>query len=109
MKKIIIIELLLFLGLCFFIYTDFLYIRGFFWYGFYLNVRGLLSIIATITQIATMILVAILNLPAFQPLRDKLTARRTARAEQKAERDKAAKQERIKALESELEELKKDE
>lgn len=110
MKKVLIfiVEFLLLVNLCFWLYLDILYIKNFILVGYYFNVIALLAIIGTITILAAMIMVVLLNFPAFQPLRDKLSARRQARQQAKAEKAEEKKQETIKALEDYLEELKKD-
>lgn len=74
---------------------------------------GCLSIIAAISTLAAMIVIAIKGLPCIKPLADKLhvqhVARKEARDQAKAEQAAIAKQERIAKLEAELDELKKDE
>ena len=75
------------------------------------NIRFTYSVLALIANFSTflaMILVAIKDLPVFQPLRDKFAMRKSARLQAKAEKSKAEKQARIEQLQAELEELKRD-
>lgn len=110
MKKIIIviIEILLLFNLAFCLYGDISYIIAWTHLGYYFNPLAICFFIATSTIIATIILIAIKDFTAFQPLRDKLAARKQARATAKAEKAEADKKARIEALENELKELKKD-
>lgn len=110
MKKIfaILIELFLLFNLAVCLYSDIIYVRGCVWIGFYYNTFALLNFLGTVTCIAAIVLTAINNFEIFQPLRDKLNARKEKHAQAKAERAEEAKQAKIQALEAELEELKKD-
>lgn len=69
-------------------------------------VYAIFALLAAVADLAAMVLVALRDIPA---LREKLAARKTRRAEQKAEQAAIDKQERIERLQAELEELKKDE
>ena len=70
---------------------------------------GLMSLFAALATLAAMIIIAIKDFPVFQPLLAKLNAKRDARKQAKAEKAEADKQARIEQLQSELEQLKKDE
>lgn len=74
---------------------------------------GIPALLAAITTVAVMAIIAIHDFPVFKPLADKIkakcVARKERRAAEKIERDQAKKQERIARLQSELDELKKDE
>lgn len=119
MKKSIIIEVLLALGIILLMYPWIIYIESLSLYiranefnedGF--KVCLTIFLLITITIIAIMIsmgLVAIKDFPCFKPLADKLQARKEKRTQAKAERADAGKQARIAQLQAELEELKKDE
>lgn len=65
--------------------------------------------IACLADIMLIILTVIKDFPVFKPLLDKHNARKQQRTQAKAERAEENKQKRIKQLEYELEELKKDE
>lgn len=75
--------------------------------------RGILALLASLSTLVAMIIIAIKDFPFFKPLVDKFNAKRAARKEQraavKAEQAEAAKQARIEQLQAELDELKKDE
>lgn len=115
MKKTILIELLLS-----FVAIILTYRCAYSWYyvslyidtqifndGFQLELSsGILFILSILAIIAVMVLTALKN---FKRITDKLQARKEKRNQVKAERAEAEKQKRIAALQSELEELKKDE
>lgn len=71
------------------------------------------TLLAALATLAAMILVALKDFPVFKPLLDKLAAKRADRKQAndtaKAEKAAADKQARIERLQSELDELKKDE
>lgn len=69
-------------------------------------ITAIFTTLGGIVTIITMILIAIKDFPVFKPLFDKVSARKQARAQVKAEKAEADKQNRIAALEAELEELK---
>ncbi len=70
---------------------------------------GLISLIASISTFAAMIIIAVKEFPVFQPLIEKIKARKAERAVAKEEKAQADKQQRIEKLTAELEQLKKDE
>lgn len=119
MKKSIIIEILLLLGIILLIYPWIIYIQSLNLYiranefneeGF--KVCLTIFLLITFAIIAIMIsmgLVAIKDFPCLKPFADKLQARKEKRTQAKAERAEAEKQARIAQLQAELEELKKDE
>ena len=72
------------------------------------SIYGTLTIVSSLANTAVITLIAIKDFPAFQPLRDKLSARKQARQQAKAEKAEEKKQETIKALEDYLDELKKE-
>lgn len=72
-------------------------------------IYGSLSLIAAFATLAAMVLIALKDFPVFKPMLDKLTAKRADRKQAKAEKAAADKQARIERLQSELDELKKDE
>lgn len=69
---------------------------------------AILSLTSSLLILASIILIAIKDFPVFQPFRDKIKARQEQRAQAKAEKAEAKKQELIKDLEATLEELKND-
>lgn len=131
MKKYIIAEILLFLTTIFLLYNAIskidLIISNFNNYRYNSSIQKLdlanlykragingiilccLSFIAAISNLTVSILIFSNIKPLFVDYINTFSDRRTARAEQKAERDKAAKQAKIAELQSQLEELKKDE
>lgn len=128
MKRTIIIEVILFFVLAVLIAViwkqwdsiqlSFYYYKNYFSQNHTLNEiypnlieNIVLTSFATLSCIATfvaIVLIAIKDFLIFKPLVDKVTARKQARAQTKAEKAQAAKQAKIEALEAELEELKKD-
>lgn len=74
---------------------------------------GIPALIAALSTLAAMVIIAIKDFPVFKPLVDKFNAKRAAHNEQraavKAEQAEEAKQARIEQLQAELDELKKDE
>lgn len=86
-----------------------MYNIAFTWSERHFIIWTVIYILATLTILASMLLVALLNLSIFQPLRDKLAARKQARKEIKVQKAEANKQARIEALQNELDQLKKDE
>lgn len=79
-------------------------------YGFDNNLTySIISLIAVLANLIAIILITTKNFPVFKPLVDKYNARKQKHAQAKAERAEIEKQKRIEQLETELEELKKDE
>lgn len=72
-------------------------------------IRGIFALLAALATLAAMILIALKDFPVFKPMLDKLAAKRDMRKQAKAEKAVADKQARIERLQSELDELKKDE
>ncbi len=77
----------------------------------YINavIYGILFLVAAFADLIAIILFSLKGTTGFQAIYDKLLARKSARNAAKAEQAEAKKQDKIKALEAELEELKKDE
>lgn len=71
-------------------------------------VLAIFATVACLTTLFVIILIAIKDFPVFQPLVDKLNARKEARNIAKVEKAEQAKQNKIEALEKQLEELKKE-
>lgn len=76
----------------------------------YINalIYGILFLVAAFADLIAIILFSLKGTTGFQAIYDKLLARKSARTAAKAEQAEAKKQDKIKALEAELEELKKD-
>lgn len=113
MKKFIIVviaEILLLFNLCVCLYSDIVYIKAFIKWGYYSNAFAILNFVGTFTVLAAIIIIALVNISLFKPFFDKLSSRNQARKElrtqAKAEKAEADKQNKIKALEEELDELK---
>lgn len=70
---------------------------------------GIPCLLAAAATLASIVIIAIKDFPCFKPLLDKLHAKREAHAVAKAEKAEADKQARIERLQSELDELNKNE
>ena len=123
MKKTIIVEILLFFACCMliaFACWEFVALHNYLvlfnetsGITQQLMLRGILALLASLSTLVAMVLIAIKDFPVFKPLVDKFNAKRAAYKEQreaiKAEQAEVAKQARIEQLQAELDELKKDE
>lgn len=69
---------------------------------------SIISFLAMIADIAVLSIIAIQNFKVFQPLIDKHNARKQERAAARQAKEEERKQKRIESLETELQELKKD-
>lgn len=69
---------------------------------------GIIGLIACIATLTAIILIAIKDFSVFKPLVDKINARKEARNKVKVDKAEQAKQNKIEALEKQLEELKKE-
>ncbi len=77
-------------------------------YSFYKTLSyAIISVLAAISSLVSIILIAVKDFPVFKPIVDKFTARKEKCAQAKAERTEAKKQAKISELEAQLEELKK--